>query len=105
MRDFTGCCEGFFRQPPKGFSEVELLRPRDCMFFGRADQAAQLRALQKDNPTLVRIDAGEVRRRVPVFAEGYLHAGLWERRGGDLDVDAILQGYLRLFRRRGGRLR
>ena len=24
--------------------------------------------------------------------------------GGDLDVDALLQGYLRLFRRRGGRL-
>jgi len=104
VRDFTGCCEGFFRQPPEGFSDVELLRPRDCMYFGRADQAAQLRDMQRDSPALVEIDAGEVRRRVPVFAEGYLHAGLWERRGGDLDVDAILQGYLRLFRRRGGRV-
>lgn len=104
VRDFTGCCEDFFRQPPDGFSEVELLRPRDCMFFARADQEAQLRALQQDNPALVRLTAGEVLERVPVFAPGYVHAGLYESRGGDLDVDAILQGYLRLFRRRAGRL-
>jgi len=45
-----------------------------------------------------------VRQRVPVFSEGYLGGGLWERRGGDLDVDALLQGYIRLFRRRGGTL-
>jgi D-arginine dehydrogenase len=104
VRDFTGCCEGFFRQPPDGFSELELLHPRDCMFFARADQEGQLLAMQQDNPGLVRLTAREVLDRVPVFAEDYIHAGLWESRGGDLDVDAILQGYLRLFRRRGGTL-
>jgi len=104
VREFTGCCEGFFRDPPDGFSEVELLRPRDCMFFGRPDQEAQLQHLQQDNPALTRIGAEQVLERVPIFAEGYLLAGLWEQRGGDLDVDAILQGYLRLFRRRGGTL-
>ncbi|MCW8873405.1 MAG: FAD-binding oxidoreductase [Xanthomonadales bacterium] len=104
VRDFTGCCEGFFRQPPEGFSDVELLHPRDCMFFARADQEAQLQALQQDNPALVRLTAGEVLERVPVFANDYIHGGLYESRGGDLDVDAILQGYIRLFRRRGGRL-
>lgn len=104
VRDFTGCCEDFFRQPPAGFSEVELLRPRDCMFFGRADQAEQLQALQRDNPALVRLSASAVLERVPVFAESYIDAGLWEPRGGDLDVDAILQGYLRRFRQRGGML-
>jgi D-arginine dehydrogenase len=105
VRDFTACCEGFFSQPPDGFSEVNLLRPRDCMFFGRADQAEQLQAIARDNPALESLTAAQVRQRVPVFAEGYLHGGLREPRGGDLDVDAILQGYLRLFRRRGGRLK
>jgi len=104
VRELTGCCESFFRQPPDGFSDVELLRPRDCMFFARRDQEAQLRAIQQDNPALVRLSAEEVLQRVPVFAEDYLHAGLYEPRGGDLDVDAILQGYLRLFRRRNGTL-
>jgi D-arginine dehydrogenase len=104
IREFTACCEEFFRRPPEGFSEVQLLRPRDCMFFGRADQDQRLQSLQGDNPGLVRLTAGDVLKRVPVFAESYIHAGLWEPRGGDLDVAAILQGYVRLFRRRGGTL-
>ncbi|RPH97827.1 MAG: FAD-binding oxidoreductase [Lysobacterales bacterium] len=104
VRELTGCCEAFFRAPPDGFSELRLLRPRDCMFFGRPDQSASLQAMQEDNPELKFLDADEVRRRVPAFAEGYLHGALREPRGGDLDVDAILQGYLRLFRRRGGTL-
>ena len=104
VRDFTACCEGFFRNPPQGFSELPLMRARDCVFFGRSDQVGSLDALLADNPQLARVDAAELRRRVPVFAEGYLHGGLWERRGGDLDVDALLQGYLRLLRERGGRV-
>jgi len=104
VRDVTACCESFFHQPPEGFTEVALIRPRDCMFFGREDQAEQLRALQRDNPSLEFLDAEALARRLPIFAPGYIHGALWERRGGDLDVDAILQGYLRLFRRRGGTL-
>jgi len=104
VRDFTGCCEDFFLQPPDGFSEIPLMRLRDCIFFGRPDQEAQLQAQHQDNPDLGWLSADQVRERVPVFAEDYLGAGLWERRGGDLDVDAILQGYIRLFRRRGGAL-
>lgn len=104
VRDFTACCEGFFRRPPDGFSEVPLMRARDCMFFGRADQAGSLQAMQEDNPALTWFDADQVRARVPVFAEGYLQGALWEPRGGDLDVDAMLQAYLRLLRKRGGRI-
>jgi D-arginine dehydrogenase len=55
--------------------------------------------------SLAFIDAAAVRERVPVFAEGYLYGAAHERRGGDLDVDALLQGYLRLFRRLGGELK
>src|SRR5210317_515311 len=61
VREITACCEGFFRQPPAGFSEVELLHPRDCMFFGRADQVARLREMLQDNPGLVRLSGAEVR--------------------------------------------
>ena len=102
VRDFTACCEAFFLTPPEGFSEVDLIHPRDGMLFGRPDQAERLEILHREMPDLEFVGADEVRRRVPVFAEGYLHGALWEPRGGDLDVDAILQGYLRQFRRRGG---
>ncbi|MEJ2385464.1 MAG: FAD-binding oxidoreductase [Xanthomonadales bacterium] len=41
---------------------------------------------------------------MPAMRAGYLHGGLRDPEGGDLDVEALLQGYLRLFARRGGRL-
>jgi D-arginine dehydrogenase len=105
VRELTAACEGFLSQPPPGFTEVDLLRPRDCMFFARPDQAASLEAMLADNPSLEFLDADAVRARVPVFADGYLLGSAWDRRGGDLDVDALLQGYLRLLRSRGGVLR
>ena len=104
VQDITRSCEPFFMNPPAGFSEVELLRPRDCMFFARPDQLESLEAMQADNDGLEFLDEVAVRDRVPVFRPGYLAGALRDRRGGDLDVGALLQGYLRLFRRRGGTL-
>jgi D-arginine dehydrogenase len=103
IRDITGCCESFLLEPPDGFTDVQLLRPRDCMFFGREDQAEKLRAMQEDNPRLQFVDADAVRKRVPVFLPDYLWGAMWDLKGGDLDVDALLQAFLRLFRRRGGK--
>jgi D-arginine dehydrogenase len=102
IREITACCEGFLRQPPEGFSEVELFRPRDCMYFGREDQSQSLREMQADNPRLEFVDARTVCGRVPVLSPDYIYGALWDPGGGDLDVDALLQGFLRQFRHRGG---
>lgn len=102
IRDITGLCEHFFLEPPEGFSETELIRLRDCMFFGRADQMDHLLAMQRDNPRLQFLNAAAVCERVPILSEDYLRGAMWDRMGGDLDVDAIIQAYLRLMRRRGG---
>lgn len=104
IRDITACCRGFMLNPPEGFAEVNILQPRDVLFFGREDQAATLDAMQQDYPGLAFLDACAVRDRVPVFSPDYLHGALMDQNGGDLDTDALLQGYLRLFRRRGGQL-
>lgn len=103
VRDITACCEAFLRNPPEGFTEVEIFRPRDCMFFGREDQMETLQAMQQDNPRLQFIDSQAVCERVPALSPDYIHGALWDRKGGDLEVDALLQGYFRQFRRRGGR--
>ncbi|MBT8048575.1 MAG: FAD-binding oxidoreductase [Xanthomonadales bacterium] len=102
IRDITGCCESFLRNPPEGFTEVDLFHPRDCLFFGREDQAGKLGEIQADNPDLQFVDAGTVCERVPVMSPDYVYGALWDRKGGDLEVDALLQGFLRQFRRRGG---
>ena len=100
----TAACEPFLAHPPDGFSDVPLLHKRDSMWFARPDQADSLAAMRSQNPRLEALDADAIRERVPVFAPGYLLGGLWDRHGGDIDVDALLQGYLRLFRARGGTL-
>ena len=104
VQSITRASEAFFLQPPAGFSEAALFRPRDCIWFGRPDQAARLEAMQKQLARLEFLDEAAVRARVPVMRPGYLHGGLRDPEGGDLDVEALLQGYLRLFRRRGGRM-
>ena len=102
IRDITSSCESFLLNPPDGFTQAELLRPRECLFFGREDQAESLEAMLDQNPRLEFMDAEAVCKRVPIMAPGYLHGAVLEPVGGDLDVDAILQGFLRQFRRRGG---
>ncbi|MEJ2401610.1 MAG: FAD-binding oxidoreductase [Xanthomonadales bacterium] len=104
IQSITRSSESFFRHPPDGFTDVDLYRPRDCIFFGRPDQADRLEAMQREIPRLEFLDEAAVRARVPVMRPGYLPGGLRDPEGGDLDVEALLQGYLRLFARRGGRL-
>ena len=104
VQKITASCESFLRQPPEGFTEVELLTPRDCIWFAREEQAASLAAMGELNTRLEFVDEQAILERVPVFSPGYLHGGLWDRRGGDIDTDALLQAYVRQFRKRGGRM-
>ncbi len=104
VRAVTALSEPFYRSPPPGFSEVELLRPRDCLFFAHDGQLDALNALQKEVGILKKLSADEVREKVSVFSTDYLAGGMLDDTGGDLDVDAVLQGYLRLFLLRGGEL-
>ncbi len=102
VRGLTGLCEQFLLSPPEGFTEVDLIRLRDCMFFGRADQREQLSRMQEDNARLIRLTGDQVRQRVPILLADRVDGAMWDKKGGDIDVDALLQGYIRLLRRRDG---
>lgn len=102
VRQITRMSEPFFRAPPDGFSDVQLMRPRDCVFFGSDRQRKTLRATHQESPHLQAISAEEVRRRVPMVAENQVTGGLLDETGGDLDVDAVLQGFLRKLKLNGG---
>jgi len=104
VRNLTAASEGFYREPPPGFTDVPLLRPRPALFIGGEDQRAGLESLHADNPSLERVDGDALRRLVPVLKENQVLAGLLDAGGGDLDVAAILQGFLQRFRARGGRM-
>lgn len=104
VQDITARCASFLMDPPADFAASALLTPRDNIWFAREDQADSLAAMQKSNPRLEFVDESAIRERVPVFTPGYLYGGLWDRRGGDIDTDALLQGFVRQLRNRGGRL-
>lgn len=102
VRAVTAASEPFFRSPPEGFTKTPLLRSRDTLFVARQDQLHQLSAFQEEISGFQEISGGDAILRVPILNADSVAAGLLETGGGDLDVDATLQGFLRLLHQRGG---
>lgn len=102
VRRFTAKSESLYRSPPEEFTDIDFLRKRDVIFLGRADQAVSLEAQHREVGGLARLGVDGIIDRVPVISPDYADAGLLDSGGGDLDVDAILQAFLRAFRQSGG---
>jgi len=107
IRALTRASGAFFRSPPDGFADVPLVTPRDVMMVAREDQLDELDQLiaeaSAEGP-VERLDALETRARMPLLREGYAAASMYDTVARDIDVDALLQGYLRAFRARGGEI-
>jgi D-arginine dehydrogenase len=98
----------FLEAPPAGFTDVPLVSPRGALFLARADERDAL--LQQDEEMRRRGAAVEVMaardalRLCPVLrAETFAYA-LYEPDCMDIDTNALMAGYLRGFRARGGSL-
>lgn len=108
VRALTRASGAFFRAPPEGFAPVPLLTPRHILMVARGDQLTALEAMLQtvsDSPDVARLEASGLRAHQPLLRGGYAAAGMLDRGGQDIDVAALHQGYLRLFRARGGDLR
>jgi len=98
---------GFYMAPPDGFTESAMLSPRGALFIARADQIAARDALVADVDDAARmdaIDAAAACRHVPLLRRDYVAAAAYEPDAMDIDVNALLQGYIKQLRARGGRL-
>jgi len=107
IRALTRASEAFFANPPAGFSDHPLLSRRDILMIARSDQIAALDALIDEvgeNANISHLETHEVYARQPLLRPGYAEAGMLDAGGHDIDVDALLQGYLRRFRAEGGQL-
>ncbi|MCB2054030.1 MAG: FAD-binding oxidoreductase [Geminicoccaceae bacterium] len=108
IRALTAASEAFFRRPPEGFTETALLHPRTALLIARADQAhrvheelAAMRPFVHDARALTQ---DEILAMVPSLRRDYVAGGVLDPQAEDMDVHAILQGYLTGFKRRGGTL-
>jgi len=109
IRRLARAGRGFFENPPAGFVEHPLVRPRGMLTIARADQRDALdHELARANelaPTVHAIDRAEALRLVPVLRTDYLADAIIEPGSLDIDVHALHQAFLRGFRRRGGTIR
>ncbi|MBN8942249.1 MAG: FAD-binding oxidoreductase [Rhizobiales bacterium] len=108
MRRLAQASRAFLETPPPGFAETPILTPRGCLTVGRADQEQVLVRLH-DNLTSVGARSQPVDRAAalalfPALVADHVDAGIHEPDAMDIDVNTLLQGYLRGAKARGARL-
>ena len=108
FRAITRASRAFFDHPPPGFAAHPLLKPRGCLYIARLDQLAALKTLREgivaSGGQVSEVSAAEARTRVPKLRDGYTVAAALDEDATDIDVDAVLQGFLKAARSRGARL-
>jgi D-arginine dehydrogenase len=108
VRALTRASGKFLKAPPAGFAEHPILSRRRMLFIARPEQMSQLDAAAEEmragGGAPRRLDWSEARLLVPILAPGYGAGALLDPQAMDIDVHALLQGYLRAFRSAGGTL-
>lgn len=99
----------FLEAPPDGFSDAPLLAPRGLVWVGEPGDEPLLAATARQGaalrPSVRPLAAPEVLGMVPVLRpDRAAVGGVHEPDAMAVDVDALLQGYLRGVRRHGGRV-
>ncbi len=108
VRALTRASRAFLEQPPTGFAEGPLLRPRGALFIAAADRLAPLRALhdtlRAEGVAASWLTTVEAQALCPVLRPEAVAAAVLDPGAADLDVHALHQGFLRSARAAGTRL-
>ena len=109
VRALTRASRAFYLLPPEGFTSGRLLTPRGSLYVaapGQGDLLAQTRTELADGcPDLQVLDAAAALRRLPCLRADQVLGALYDGNGFDIDVDALLRGFLRGLRKLGGTMR
>ena len=102
VRQLSRLSRTFFERPPPAFAEVPLMRHRLVLMLATSAQLGDLDAALAEGTGLHRVSAAEAGAMVPALRPGYAAAAAVEDDAFDMDVAAILQGFLRMLRANGG---
>lgn len=106
VRALTRASRSFFDAPPPAFFETALLHRRGTLFVASAEQHADAEALHgrlhAEGLQARMLDGKEARALIPVLRESASVAAVHDVDAFDVEVDALLQGFLRLLRAGGG---
>jgi D-arginine dehydrogenase len=108
VRSLTRASRAFYDEPSAGFTAQPLLAPRGVVFFGRAEQRAALEAqadeLRATGGRIEWLAPQDLRLRVPALRPAWAAVGLHEPDAEDIDVHALLSGFLHGARAAGATL-
>lgn len=96
IRALTALSASAYQNGAENFG-VEVLKPRPALFVGTSKQQESIDNMFSEQPELRLLGGDAIRQIVPLINDNISY-GLLDDTGGDLDVDAILQGYLKRFR-------
>ena len=109
VRALTRAGRRFYLDPPPGFADDALMSPRAALTVASPDQLAQLDAhhasLSGVGTRLSRLNAAQAIDLLPILAAPMVGGGVLDEDGYDMDVNALLQGFLRGARAAGATLR
>ena len=101
---FTRASNAFFVNPPHGFSDGPLLVPRPSLFFEAEGQEIFTERLLASGSGLTELSDAQALTYFPILRKSYAKRTFLDPQTGDLDVDLLHRGYLKLFNSRGGQL-
>jgi D-arginine dehydrogenase len=107
VRELSRASRPFFFDPPKDFPSRTLVRKRGSLHIASAAQRPALDAFA-DNPdvkdAVKRVSRERALALCPILRPEAVAEGVLEAAASDVDVHALHDGYLRLFRHEGGTL-
>ncbi len=104
IRALTRASRSLFYSPPVNFCSVALVKPRSVLFAARSGQGESLRTFlqSEDSGRLVAKSADEALELCPILKRDGLIGAALDTHSADIEVHELQQGYLRLFKSRGG---
>lgn len=98
----------FLESPPDGFVEVPLVSPRGALFLALQHEQDALRAqadeLARRGASFELMTPDDALKICPVIRPEKFALALYEADCKDVDTDALMGGYSRALRRRGGQI-
>lgn len=105
VRALSRASRDFFFHPPREFTQIELVKPRGTLFVVTHAQESLVETMLQE-PGVAQltefIDSKAAVEKCSILDGSKLVGGLFEAASQDIEVHELHQGYLRLFRARGG---
>jgi len=105
IRALTRASRDFFYSPPTGFATVPLVTPRPVLIIanqGQEESLERFAVLAREAGHIEPKSVDEALALCPILRPELIAGAACSTSPSDIDVNELQQGYLRLFRRRGG---